>query len=234
MIIYIIFFQEDTVSELGRSEDSAFSTLESMTKYFVSRAKLVSKVSFPFLFRNSLLFSFLMSYQIMKYPEIEDYKRSIGELDEKELINLRLCALDLRNTYAILVFSLFFYPVSFFFYSTFFLVRHCDKESWKFEKAKIVKSNGFSFINFSVLTVTDEIRSFFIVPLHNLFPRWHDPVSNPSYINTLPWIKTCCFDSIFSLRILVFCLRWIWVGKLKINFSFLTFIFLRTHTILAF
>ena len=39
----------------------------------------------------------------MKYPEIADYKQSIRELDEKEYINMRLCAIDLRNNYAILV-----------------------------------------------------------------------------------------------------------------------------------
>jgi len=74
--------QEETVGELGRAEDNAFSLLEQMTKYYVSRAKLVSKV--------------------LKYPEIEDYKQSIRELDEKEWINMRLCVSDLRNNYAIL------------------------------------------------------------------------------------------------------------------------------------
>ena len=74
--------QEETVGELGRAEDNAFALLEQMTKYYVSRAKLVSKV--------------------LKYPEIEDYKQSIRELDEKEWINMRLCISDMRNNYAIL------------------------------------------------------------------------------------------------------------------------------------
>jgi hypothetical protein len=77
-----VSIQEETVNELGRAEDSGFAVLESMTKYFVTRAKLVSKV--------------------LKYPNIEDYIQSIMELDEKEFINLRLCALDLRNNYTIL------------------------------------------------------------------------------------------------------------------------------------
>ena len=37
------------MSELGRAEDNAFTMLETMTKYFVSRAKLVSKVIFEYL-----------------------------------------------------------------------------------------------------------------------------------------------------------------------------------------
>jgi len=75
-----VSIQEETVNELGRSEEAGFAVLETMTKYYVTRAKLVSKV--------------------LKYPEIEDYRNSVIELDEKEYINLRLCLLDLRNNYA--------------------------------------------------------------------------------------------------------------------------------------
>jgi len=77
-----VSIQEETVSELSRAEDSGFAVLESMTKYFVTRAKLVSKV--------------------IKYPNIEDYRQCVIELDDKEFVNLRFCALDLRNNYAIL------------------------------------------------------------------------------------------------------------------------------------
>jgi len=77
-----VSIQEETVSELSRAEDSGFTLLESITKYFVTRAKLVSK--------------------ILKHPNIEDYSQTVIELDEKEFINLRLCCLDLRNNYAIL------------------------------------------------------------------------------------------------------------------------------------
>lgn len=33
---------------------------------------------------------------------MSDYTQSVVELDEKEFINLKLCAVDLRNNYAIL------------------------------------------------------------------------------------------------------------------------------------
>mmetsp|Transcript_52558 Transcript_52558/g.132193 ORF Transcript_52558/g.132193 Transcript_52558/m.132193 type:complete len:239 (-) Transcript_52558:137-853(-) len=74
--------QEEAVNELGRAEDSAFTILQAMTKYFISRAKLVSKA--------------------LKYPHIKDYTRSIIELDEKQFINVSLCAVDLRNNASIL------------------------------------------------------------------------------------------------------------------------------------
>eukprot|EP00123_Amoebidium_parasiticum_P019524 comp26262_c0_seq1/m.47093 comp26262_c0_seq1/g.47093 ORF comp26262_c0_seq1/g.47093 comp26262_c0_seq1/m.47093 type:complete len:270 (-) comp26262_c0_seq1:60-869(-) len=77
-----VSIQEETVNELSRAEDSGFTVLESITKYYVMRGKLVSKVH--------------------KYPTIRDYRMSIQELDEKEYINLRLCTQDLRNNYAIL------------------------------------------------------------------------------------------------------------------------------------
>eukprot|EP01134_Creolimax_fragrantissima_P007585 CFRG7585T1 len=77
-----VSIQEETVNELSRAEDSGFTVLESITKYFVMRAKLASKV--------------------LKYPTIMDYRLSVNELDEKEYVNLRLCAQDLRNNYSIL------------------------------------------------------------------------------------------------------------------------------------
>jgi len=77
-----VSIQEETVSELGRAEDNGYVTLDNMTKYYITRAKLVSKV--------------------LKYPNVEDYRHSVADLDEKEFVNMKLCCLDLRNNYAIL------------------------------------------------------------------------------------------------------------------------------------
>lgn len=77
-----VSIQEETVAELSRTEDSGLAVLESITKYYVTRGKLCSK--------------------IIKYPFIEDYWQSIRELDEKEYTNLKLCSNDLRNSYAVL------------------------------------------------------------------------------------------------------------------------------------
>jgi len=40
--------------------------------------------------------------QILKYPTVVDYVQTVAELDEKQFINMKLCAKDLRNNYAIL------------------------------------------------------------------------------------------------------------------------------------
>lgn len=77
-----VSIQEETLNELGRAEDAAFAALDSMSKYFVSRAKLVAKC--------------------IKYPGVEDFKQSVMELDEKEYIDLKITCKELRNNYAIL------------------------------------------------------------------------------------------------------------------------------------
>jgi len=74
--------QEEVMNELSRAEDSALGIVETSTKYFISRGKLISKV--------------------LKYPQIEDYAKSIGLLDEKNYLDVRLAFQDLRNNYAIL------------------------------------------------------------------------------------------------------------------------------------
>lgn len=74
--------QQEIVAEITRCEDNAFNILDTVAKYYFSRAKLASKV--------------------LKYPGVEDYARAILELDEKQYLDLRLCMMDLRNTYAFL------------------------------------------------------------------------------------------------------------------------------------
>jgi len=74
--------QEECISELSRVEDTCFSVMDSMSKYFSTRARLVSKC--------------------LKHPDVEDYKRSIEEVDHMQAVNLRMSTLDLRNNYTIL------------------------------------------------------------------------------------------------------------------------------------
>lgn len=74
--------QEETVAELGRAEETAFTAFENMTKYFITRAKLVTKC--------------------LKYPVLPDYQTAVCELDQKEFINIRLTLLDVRNNYSVL------------------------------------------------------------------------------------------------------------------------------------
>ncbi|XP_072179036.1 proteasome activator complex subunit 3-like [Diadema setosum] len=71
--------QEDTLGELRQVESEAAAYLDQISRYYITRGKLVSKVA--------------------KYPHVDDYRRSVDEIDEKEFINLRLTCLELRNTY---------------------------------------------------------------------------------------------------------------------------------------
>ena len=74
--------QEEIVGELGRVEESGFNDFEDFTKYYIARAKLVTKC--------------------IKYPTIGDYRNAVYELDKKQFLTMRISVLDLRNSYSIL------------------------------------------------------------------------------------------------------------------------------------
>merc|ERR1711991_621928 len=74
--------QEECITEFARAEENAFSTLDTISKYYLQRAKLVTKRK--------------------KYPQVEDYSRCIIETDEKVYVTLRLSLMDLRNFYGLL------------------------------------------------------------------------------------------------------------------------------------
>eukprot|EP01084_Bolivina_argentea_P164168 285445_1 len=74
--------QEQMKSMVSNGQISAQDFLRNIPKFHSLRAKLISK--------------------IMKYPNLEDYKISIIELDYKQLLMLKHCLRDLRNNYWIL------------------------------------------------------------------------------------------------------------------------------------
>ncbi|XP_015683581.1 proteasome activator complex subunit 3 isoform X1 [Protobothrops mucrosquamatus] len=74
-----VSIQEETVAELRTVESEAASYLDQISRYYITRAKLVSKIA--------------------KYPHVEDYRRTVTEMDEKEYISLRLIISELRNQY---------------------------------------------------------------------------------------------------------------------------------------
>ncbi|KAH0626988.1 hypothetical protein JD844_002336 [Phrynosoma platyrhinos] len=76
------FLKEETVAELRTVESEAASYLDQISRYYITRAKLVSKIA--------------------KYPHVEDYRRTVTEMDEKEYISLRLIISELRNQYVTL------------------------------------------------------------------------------------------------------------------------------------
>jgi len=74
--------QEDTMSELSRAEDHAFSLLETITKYYIARAKLVTRC--------------------FKYPNLADFEVAVSEADQKQYLSNVLSLVDLRNNYALI------------------------------------------------------------------------------------------------------------------------------------
>lgn len=77
-----VSIQEDTLAELRQVESEAASFLDQISRYFVTRGKMITKVA--------------------KYPHVDDYRRFIQEVDEKEFLSLRLIVCELRNHYSIL------------------------------------------------------------------------------------------------------------------------------------
>eukprot|EP01129_Flabellula_baltica_P010323 TRINITY_DN4355_c0_g1_i2.p1 TRINITY_DN4355_c0_g1~~TRINITY_DN4355_c0_g1_i2.p1 ORF type:complete len:210 (+),score=60.89 TRINITY_DN4355_c0_g1_i2:25-654(+) len=74
--------QEDTINEISRIEDTCFDAIDSVSKYYSQRAKLVTKV--------------------LKYPNIQDYTQSIYEIDERYYEEQKQNILELRSSYALL------------------------------------------------------------------------------------------------------------------------------------
>ncbi|XP_065196011.1 proteasome activator complex subunit 3-like isoform X1 [Sycon ciliatum] len=77
-----VSIQEDAVGEVGRIEGEVVTYLDAISRYYLTRAKLVSK--------------------LLKYPSVDDYRRSVAEVDQKELLTLRLTCCEMRNAYCIL------------------------------------------------------------------------------------------------------------------------------------
>lgn len=71
--------QEDTLAEIQSVESEAAAFFDQISRYYISRAKVVSKVA--------------------KYPHIDDYRRAVQELDEKEFLSLWLVVSEIRNRY---------------------------------------------------------------------------------------------------------------------------------------
>ncbi|KAK6166177.1 hypothetical protein SNE40_022936 [Patella caerulea] len=75
-----VSIQEDTMAEARQVESDAATYLDQISRYYLTRAKIVSKVA--------------------KYPHVEDYRQAVTELDEKQYICLQLTTCEIRNHYA--------------------------------------------------------------------------------------------------------------------------------------
>jgi len=75
-----VSIQEDVVAEARQVESEASSYLDQISRYYLQRARIISKIA--------------------KYPHIEDYRQSIKEFDERQMLNLQNAILEMRNHYA--------------------------------------------------------------------------------------------------------------------------------------
>ncbi|CAF0865531.1 unnamed protein product [Adineta ricciae] len=71
--------QEDSLAEVRTLETEVAQYIDLTCKYLISRGELIKKV--------------------VKYPHVEDFRRSVQSLDEKQFVSLRFVALELRNHY---------------------------------------------------------------------------------------------------------------------------------------
>ncbi|CAI4230697.1 unnamed protein product [Auanema sp. JU1783] len=77
-----VSIQEEALGEVRNVESEAASFLDQMSRYFTSRGKLITKVA--------------------KYPHVDDYRKGILDMDEKQFINIRLVLIEMRNHYSTL------------------------------------------------------------------------------------------------------------------------------------
>lgn len=74
-----VSIQEDSLAEVRTLETDVTQYLDLTYKYLVSRGELIKKVA--------------------KYPHVDDYRRSVQSLDEKQFVSMRFITLELRNHY---------------------------------------------------------------------------------------------------------------------------------------
>ena len=77
-----VSIQEDTLAEIQSVESEAAAFFDQISRYFVSRAKVVSKVA--------------------KYPHIEDYRRAVVELDEKEFLRWDKSKMNIKKNWLLI------------------------------------------------------------------------------------------------------------------------------------
>lgn len=78
-----VSIQEEVLNEVHRIEGDSINYLDGISRYFITRGKIVSKVA--------------------KYPYLDDYRRAIHEVDEKEYLTLLFSVNDIRSHYLLIL-----------------------------------------------------------------------------------------------------------------------------------
>jgi len=78
-----VSIQEEVLNEVHRIETESISYLDAISRYFITRAKIISKVA--------------------KYPFVDDYNRAVKEVDEKEYLNIQFSCNEIRSHYLLIL-----------------------------------------------------------------------------------------------------------------------------------
>lgn len=78
-----VSIQEEVLNEVHRIQTESINYLDTISRYFITRAKIVSKVA--------------------KYPFLDDYRRAVKEVDEKEFLNIQFSINEIRSHYMLIL-----------------------------------------------------------------------------------------------------------------------------------
>lgn len=78
-----VSIQEEVLNEVHRIQTESVNYLDAISRYFITRAKIISKV--------------------VKYPFIDDYARAVREVDEKEYLNIQFSMNEIRSHYMLIL-----------------------------------------------------------------------------------------------------------------------------------
>lgn len=78
-----VSIQEEVLNEVNRIQGDCVGYLDYISRYYITRAKLVSKVA--------------------KYPFVDDYRRSVKEIDDKQFLNMKVSLNEIRNQYLLIL-----------------------------------------------------------------------------------------------------------------------------------
>jgi len=78
-----VSIQEEVLNEVHRIQTESVNYLDAISRYFITRAKIISKVA--------------------KYPYVDDYNRAVKEVDEKEYLNIQFSINEIRSHYMLIL-----------------------------------------------------------------------------------------------------------------------------------
>lgn len=78
-----VSIQEEVLNEVHRIQNESVSYLDAVSRYFMTRGKIITK--------------------LLKYPFLDDYRRAIKEVDEKEYLGLQFSVNEIKSHYMLIL-----------------------------------------------------------------------------------------------------------------------------------